>query len=219
MIRLPFVLAVSVAIAAHGAQQNPGERDLLALSAATAGDSLPPLWQRRAVRGSTSPTATIREDGSGRFLSIRGEHQAAWFALDLRRQPLARSGMAQLEYRLPVVPAGSDLTVRDRSDAALRLYFVFESPRRLLPGARLVMYSMGTVNSGVRVQRTHTVCDIRVPQSRGQSWQSFVVSPASDAARDCGWKDGRIVAVGMMQDTDQTGSPAEAHIRAIVWRE
>ncbi|WP_082821502.1 DUF3047 domain-containing protein [Gemmatimonas phototrophica] len=219
MTRLPFALAVSVAMAAHGAQQNPGERDLLTLSAATASDSLPPLWQRRAVRGSTSPTSAIREDGSGRFLSINGERQAAWFALDLRRQPLARGGTAHLEYRLPVVPAGSDLTVRDQSDAALRLYFVLESPRRLLPGTRLVMYSMGTVNSGVRVQRTNTVCDIRVPQSRTLTWQSFVVSPANDAARDCGWNEGRILAVGMMQDTDQTGAPAEAHIRAFVWRE
>ena len=193
--------------------------DLLALSSATVGDSLPPQWQRRAVRGSRSPMSKVREDHSDRFFSISGQRQAAWFVLDLRRQPLARDGTATLEYRLPVLPAGADLAIAARSDAALRLYFVFESARRLLPGRRMLFYSLGPVNDGPRVKREGSLCDIRMVGTSSTVWKRMVVSPASDAARDCGWEDSRIVAVGLMQDTDQTGARAEADVRALTWRD
>lgn len=195
------------------------ERELLALSSARVGDSLPPQWQRRAVRGERSPSSVVREDGGERILAISGQRQAAWFVLDLRALPLSPDGTATLEYRLPVLPAGADLAVTARSDAALRLYVVFESARRFLPSRRVLFYSLGAVSGGQRIKRDDGLCDIRVPAASSTSWQRLTVSPAADAARDCAWRDGRIAAVGMMQDTDQTGARAEADVRALVWRD
>lgn len=196
-----------------------GEIDLLTLATANAGDSLPPRWQRRAVRGSRSPSSAVRDERGDRFLSISGNRMAAWFVLDLREQPLSPDGTATLEYRLPVLPAGADLAVTARSDAALRLYVVFESARRFLPTRRVLFYSLGTVSAAQRIKRDDSLCDIRLPTASSTSWQRLTVSPAADAARDCAWRDGRIAAVGMMQDTDQTGARAEADIRGLVWRD
>ena len=193
--------------------------DLLAFASATVGDSLPPQWQRRAVRGSRSPMSEGREDHSDRFFSISGQRQAAWLVLDPRRQPLARDGTATLQYRLPVLPAGADLAIAARSDAALRLYFVFEIARRLIPSRRLLFFSLGPVNDGPRVKREGSLCDIRMDGTSSAVWKRMVVSPASVAARDCGWEDSQIVAVAMMQDTDQTGARAEADVRALTWRD
>ena len=195
------------------------ERDLLALSSANVGDSLPPQWQRRAVRGSRPPSSAVRDDGGERFLAISGQRQAAWFALDLRPEPLTRDGTATLEYRLPVLPIGANLTIAARSDAALRLYVVFENARRFLPTRRVLFYSLGTVSGGERIKRDDRLCDIRLAASSSTTWQRLTVSPAADAARDCGWQDGRIAAVGIMQDTDQTGARAEADVRALLWRD
>jgi len=198
------------------------ERDLLALSSATVGDSLPPQWQRRAVRGSRSPMSVVRDERGERgerFLAISGQRQAAWFALDLRHQPLSSDGTATLDYRLPLLPTGADLTIAARSDAALRLYVVFESGRRFLPRRRLLFYSLGAVSDGPRVKGDDSLCDLRLVGTSTAAWQRLVVSPTADAARDCGWKSDRIVAVGMMQDTDQTGARAEAEVRALIWRD
>lgn len=195
------------------------ERDLLALSSATVGDSLPPQWQRRAVRGSRSSMSVVRDERGERFLAISGRRQAAWFALDLRQQPLSPDGRATLEYRLPLLPIGADLALPARSDAALRLYVVFESDRRFLPSRRLLFYSLGAVSDGPRVKGDDSLCDLRLAGTSTTAWQRLVVSPTADAARDCGWKGGRIVAVGLMQDTDQTAARAEADVRALTWRD
>ena len=118
-----------------------------------------------------------------------------------------------------MLPAGADLAIAARSDAALPLYFVFEIARRLLPGRRTLFYSLGPVNDGPRVKREGSLCDIRVIGTSSAVWKRMVVSPASDGARDCSWEDSLIVAVGMMQDTDQTGARAEADVRALTWRD
>lgn len=195
------------------------ERDLLVLSSASVGDSLPAHWQRRAVRGARSATSIVRDEDGDRFLAISGQRQAAWFVLDLRGRPLPPNGTATLEYRLPVLPAGADLAITTRSDAAVRLFVVFESARRFLPSRRVLFYSLGAVSSGQRVKRDDGLCDIRLPATSTTTWQRLTVSPAADAARDCAWQDGRIAAVGMMQDTDQTGARAEADIRGLSWRD
>ncbi len=195
------------------------ERDLFALASAAVGDSLPAQWQRIAVRGQSSPRSVVRDNRGERFLSISGSGQAAWFVLDVRRQPLSHSGAAAMEYRLPLLPAGADLTIAERSDAALRLYFVFEGTRRFLPSRRVLFYSLGALSAGPRVKRDDNMCDIRLSAVSTSGWQRLAVSPAADAARDCGWGDGTIVAVGMMQDTDQTGARAEADVRSLMWRE
>ena len=96
---------------------------------------------------------------------------------------------------------------------------MFEIARRLLPGRRTLFYSLGPVNDGPRVKREGSLCDIRVVGTSSAVWKRMVVSPASVAARDCGWEDSQIVAVAMMQDTDQTGARAEADVRALTWRD
>ncbi len=217
MTRIHQLFAATVAMIAIGGVSLPAERDLLLLSGAVVGDSLPPRWQKRVVRGSRTPLSTIRNDGGERFLSISGQGQAAWFALDLRNQSLSREGVATLAYRMTVVPKGSDLAIAERSDAALRFYVAFEGTRRFLSNPRLLFYSLGTLSNGPRVLRSGTLCDIRLARTSSTAWQQLVVTPAADAARECGWTDGRIVGVGVMQDTDQTGSPAAADLRALIW--
>ena len=199
-----FVSALAIGVCLVGTAVR-AERDLLALSSAVVGDSLPPQWQRIAVRGWRSPESVVRDARGDRILSIRGEGQAAWFTLDLRRQPL--------------LPAGADLAIAERSDAALRLYFVFEGTRRFLPSRRVLFYSLGAFRSGPRVKRDDRMCDVRLSAASTSGWQRLAVSPAADAARDCGWEDGLIVAVGLMQDTDQTGARAEADVRSLLWRD
>lgn len=211
------ICGVSTPIAS-ASRPSRAETDLFTLATANVGDSLPPQWQRRAVRGSRSPASVVRDDGGDRFLAITGQRQAAWFVLDLRGQSLASDGAATIEYRLPLLPIGADLAVAARSDAALRLYVVFESAHRLLPNRRVLFYSLGAVSAGPRVKRNASLCDIRMTATSTTEWLRLTVSPAADAARDCGWRDGRIAALGFMQDTDQTGAPAAADIRGLVWR-
>lgn len=69
------------------------------------------------------------------------------------------------------------------------------------------------------MKRDGHLCDLRLSVTDSTAWQRLVVSPAADAVRDCGWQGGRIVAVGMMQDTDQTGVRAEADVLALIWRD
>jgi hypothetical protein len=218
MLAVRWILTVVTGLLLDGGAQGAAERDLLGLSSAAAGDRLPPDWQDRPVRGARAPTSVVRVQGQGPLFSISGQGQAAWYGRDLRGDPLASNGTAILQFRTPILPVGADLTRSAQSDAALRLYFVFDAPRLGLRRPRTLFYSIGAVPRGPRTTVADRICDIRVAHADTASWQQLSFAPASDAAAHCQWTVERIQAVGIMQDTDQTGAQAAVEIRAFRWR-
>ncbi len=190
--------------------------EYLALSPDLIGRPFPLDWHSRAVRGQQSPQSLIVADTERPAWRIAGAGTGAWFYRDLRRDAPARIDVLRVEFRILAAPVDADLSRPDRSDAALRFYVIWEDARRLLPRRRLVFFSYGNTTGGTsRIQRRNDMCDIHRPATASNTWRIDTLDFTSGARESCGWEAGRVVAVGLMQDTDQTKSVAVVEIRTI----
>lgn len=196
--------------------------DLLTLHAASAGSALPPSWVARAVRGQRAPASTVADSAGDRYLRLSGQHAAGWFVHRLSRpvSPSASTHLA-LSWRILEAPNGADLRSPRTDDAALRLVVVFASRGLFERTPRTLFYSTGAVEppSYERASFQSTALRvIRISDTRTGEWLSTTVAPFADYERIWGGPPRDIVAVGFLQDTDQTRSRAIADVRSLAWR-
>lgn len=193
--------------------------ELLDFATATSGDALPPGWTRRVVRREAPPSSSLSRSEDGFRWIIHSAGAAAWFGRDLHDEPLSGSTQFELTARIPQFPAGADLAVATRNDAAFRFFVVFENRGRVLDRRRMVMYSFGPGDAAVKVAKPNrALCDLQMSVGHTGAWRTDTVSPSRDALRYCDWRNDRITAIGFLHDTDQLRSPAAVelrHIRAV----
>ena len=193
--------------------------DLLRLGVAASGATLPPGWTVRAVRGVAAPVSRIVDSAGVRFLRIEGRGQAEWFG---QRVALVADPGARLRWRwrIPVTPAGADLRVRQGDDAAARIFVSFDTPSFFGRPPRTLFYSAGGAEPDGYTRASfvsgaqHVIRNAPPPAG---AWADVTVDPVADYARIFGRPPPRITGVGVLQDSEQTGSLAVADLASLVW--
>ncbi len=185
---------------------------------------LPAGWQLRAVGGHRAPTFRIVDDTTdGLRLSVRGRNQAAWIWRDLPAAVTDSAAMLEWSWRVLQAPTGADLRSKPRDDAPLRVFVVFGSVEQMARGkARAIFYSWGSDEPEGYAGRSPVSGQILIRRLAGRAevgsaWQAAGVRPFEDYRRFWGGEAPAIRAVGLMQDTDQTDTPAAAELRELRW--
>lgn len=195
---------------------------LLSLDGTAADRPLPRGWVVRAVRGERAPQFSIIDSAGTRALRVTGVNRAAWFVRELDAPISPSVGSLGWSWRVLRHPGGADLRRRDADDAALRVFVVFDRANRFDRVPHTLFYSSGTVEDTQYQRRSFQSSDIQVirmggPGTDGQ-WLRTTVDPFADHQRVWGGTARAIVAIGIMQDSEQTMSDASADVRALVWR-
>lgn len=213
MIDLIMFLAAGLA--------GPASTDLLALQAVRVGSALPSSWTVRPVRGQRAPTSIVADSSGERYLRLSGTNTAGWFVHHLAKPVAPSSTELTLTWRVVEAPVGADLRSPRTDDAALRLFVVFASGGFLERIPRTLFYSTGTVEPTPYERagfQSAALRVIRMTDTTTGVWATMTVAPFVDYARAWGGTPREIVAVGLMQDTEQTRSRAIADVRSLAWR-
>ncbi len=193
--------------------------DLLSLNRGHPGDALPVGWAVRAVRGQDAPSSSIVDSAGLRYLRIAGTSRAAWFVHELR-MPLPVGGRLSWRWRVPLAPVGASLSAASTDDAALRVFVVFarHGVFEMTPRALFYTISDGTppvMPAGPR--RKPLASLVAGLPLTSLSWVSVTADPIADYRRLWQADAPRIVAIGVMQDTDQTRSAAIGDLLDLKW--
>ena len=195
--------------------------NLLGLGLVDPGPGLPPGWKTRSVRGVDAPAVEITAEGADRSLRLSGAGQAAWFYRPVESLPVG--GRLRWSWRVVTAPAGATLGVKALDDSALRVFVVFGKLGGLLNrSGRVIFYSVAGADSVGYAAASHLSKRLHVFGLDGGrevgSWRDHEADPVADYVRIWGREPAEpITAVGVMQDTDQTGSRAVADLRRLEW--
>jgi hypothetical protein len=211
------VLAVQTPLAAQGAA-DPAQ-DLLGLEAAQPDATLPPGWITRAVRGQRSPMSRIVDSSGVRYMRVSGRGEAAWFVRQLPAPLRASAGRMHWTWRAPVSPSGADVGMPGTDDAALRVFVVFGRHGNFLRKPRVLFYSLA--DGTPTAHRTSSPFGVRVAARPADTrdWMMAATNPFDDYRQLWGDAPPPIIAVGVMQDTDQTRSAAIGDVMHLHWRD
>lgn len=208
--------------AARDRAQLSDSTNLLLLDGATAGRPLPRGWVVRPVRGEQAPQLSLVDSAGARALRLTGVNRAAWFVRELDVPIAPSAGSLAWSWRVLKHPRGADLRRRETDDAALRVFVVFERTNRFDRVPRTLFYSSGIAEDTLYRRRSVQSSDLHIirmggPDTDGR-WRRTTVDPFADYQRVWGGAARAIVAIGIMQDSEQTMSEASADVRALVWR-
>lgn len=197
---------------------SPG--DLLRLDQAGIGSGPPPGWQVRPVKGRAAPDVEVRKEEADRVVRLSGAGQAAFFYRDLRREMVPEGSELHWSWRVTEAPLRADLRHRDTDDSPIRVYVAFGNPGALLGGSgRVIFYSFGNGEPDDYARRSHVSGRLHIVRVDGAAergeWREHAVDPEADYRRIWRRDPPAITAIGVMQDTDQTGERAVAELRRL----
>jgi Protein of unknown function (DUF3047) len=222
---LASLVCAAAALTSHASGQAPRpggafRADLLGIARDTAAGALPAGWRVRAVRGAVAPVSQIVDSAGARFLRISGTKRAAWFVNELNTPLRAQTGTLHWTWRAPVSPEGASASSSESDDAALRIFVVFERHTRFARTPRALFYTLGDGDApeAAMASRGPLVSITAGRPSASRRWVDVAADPARDYVRVWGRAAPRIVAVGVMQDTDQTMHAAVGDLLNLEWR-
>ncbi len=196
--------------------------ELLALDGSLPSAALPTKWQIRAVRGKQAPVTSIVDSGAIRFLRISGTDRAAWFVRELETPVDADGGELRWTWRAPLAPAGANLNSPATDDAALRVFVVFARRGLFALRPRAIFYTLADGEARPASTTTNKVASVAAiavgRPAAARDWVQVTANPARDYRRIWGAEPPRIVAIGLMQDTDQTKTAAIGDVLRLQWR-
>lgn len=196
--------------------------DLLGLGAAPPGPGVPPGWNVRLVRGQSAPlTEVVREEGASVF-RLSGAGRAAWFYRELSPELAESPGSLDWSWRVVDAPLAADLRAKETDDSPVRVYVVFGKPGLFNRAGRIIFYTFGNAEAVGYSQPSHASDKMHVIRVDGADarrvWRDHSVDPFADYRRIWHRDPPPITAIGVMQDTDQTGERAVAEVRRLEWR-
>ena len=203
-----------------GAQHGPAPGvDLFALASASANASLPQGWQTRAVRGQRLPMSQIIDTSGIRYMRFSGQGQAGWFVRELPIPIIESQGRLHWTWRAPLAPRGASVAASATDDAALRVFVAFGRHGRFMQRPRVLFYTLA--DGELKPDRPDAPFGVRIAgrPSLARNWTGATADPFGDYRRIWGGAPPQIVAVGVMQDTDQTGSAAIGDVMNLFWRD
>ena len=211
-----MALLPGTAVSSDGYRRCPD--DLLSLANGGSPQALPPGWTVRAVRGFREPLSQVVDSGGTRFLRLSGSGRAAFFVRKLEMLRPANAGRLAWTWRVPVTPAGGSAATPATDDASLRVFVVFERHAAFAPAPRALFYTLGDGDAPGTTARAAVQSINAGRPVAARHWVDVHAEPGRDYERIWGAAAPRIVAVGVMQDTDQTGSAAVGDLRRLEWR-
>jgi hypothetical protein len=224
-------LAVAVA---HAAEPSIGAAPLVTpFSVGTPGPALPAGWQPVAITDRKRPTEYDLVSNQGVVvLHARADAAASVVAhrvaFDLRAAPVV-----EWRWRIANLIEGADNRVAAQEDSPVRLIFEFDGDKSKLsfgdraifmasraasgnelPYATLMYVWSNTLPIGAVVPNPHTRRVQMVVAASGAAdvgrWLTLRRNLLEDYVRAFGEPPGRLTAVGVLTDTDNTGKQAEA---------
>ena len=191
-------------------------------------------WQGVALNTRKRPTVYALEGQGEQFrIEARAESSASLFlhpaAVDLRRTP-----EIAWRWRLRLQPVAPDITLAGREDSAARVVLCFDGDRkrlsraermtlaladrlagRAMPFATLMYVAapglpVGTLVPSPYTRRVQMIVVDDAPATPDGGWRRFRRDVVSDYRRAWGELPGPLTAYGVMTDSDNTGSRAEA---------
>jgi hypothetical protein len=209
--------------------------DVQAFSANAAGSSPPRGWQPWIINRAKAPTlyALVPDPATGAVvLQARAERSASGLKQRLDVDPLQRPVIAW-RWRVVELIAGADNQDRHSEDAPVRLMLFFDGDKARLPVREQIVMETAQLLTGqelpfatlmyvwenrfapetlLRNAFTDQVRMIVVGTGRDRigTWKSFQRNYVADYRRAFGADPGRLVGIGLMTDTDNTGETIEA---------
>jgi hypothetical protein len=200
-------------------------------------------WQGFAITRAKARTEyeTAVDPATGRVvLAARAMHSASGLKQRLDIDPAMRPRVAW-EWRVVQLIQGADNTDRDAEDAPVRLLLFFDGDHSRLPAREQMLMEMAQLVSGRKMpyatlmyiwenrQPVGTVIDSahtgRVKMivagsgvDRLGQWARFERDYVEDFRRAFGEAPGRLIGVGVLTDTDNTGGTVEAYYGDIALR-
>ena len=156
------------------------------------------------------------------MLRLSGAGRAAWFYRQLSPELAESSGSLDWSWRVIEAPPDADLRAKDTDDSPIRIYVVFGKPGLFSRAGRIIFYTFGNVEPRDFSQPGHGSDKLHVIRVDGADerrvWRDHRVDPFADYRRIWHRDPPPITAIGVMQDTDQTGERAVAELRRLEWR-
>jgi hypothetical protein len=193
---------------------------------------LPAGWQQQALSSRKKLTDyRLTQEGGSQVLHARARDAASMLLCD-RVPDLKAFPRVRWQWKLGRLPTQADNAVASREDSAARLIFMFDGDRSQLslrdrtvmrmaktlsgqemPFATLMWVSsavapVGTLVSNSYTRRVQMLVAARAQDGLGR-WQSFERDLVQDYRRAFGQAPGRLIAYGVMSDSDNTRSEAE----------
>lgn len=204
-----------------------------ALFSPSAPGTVPKGWAKVPINDSKTPTEyTLVREGDQTVVHSQAKSAASMFMhegnIDLSKTPIVR-----WRWKVGKIPAGADNSVASKEDSAARLVFTFDGDRATLPFFERTKMSVADSLSGQELPYatlmyvTSSVASVgqRISNPHTKRIQMFVVGKAEDAVgrwvsmeRDVesdyrsafGEAPKKLLAYGVMSDSDNTGTEAEA---------
>ena len=194
---------------------------------------MPEGWQPFKINAKKKPTAyRVVTEGDQAVLHARAEASASgWYrtaAVDLGERPVMR-----WSWKVSGLVPGADNSAAGREDSPARIVLAFEGDKQKLPRAdravlrlahklsgqnlpyaTLMYIWSGAAPVGTVIANPHTRRIQMVVASSGAAgvgtWQTLSRNVVSDFRQAFKEEPGRLLAFGVMSDTDNTGETVEA---------
>jgi hypothetical protein len=234
--RRPAVLAAAALLSGCAAlQPAPPTASVAAFSLNAEGADAPRHWQPLVITRAKAPTRyhLVYDAQAGAVVvHARSERSATGLRQALDVDPATRPRVAW-RWRVQDLIAAADNLDRHAEDSPVRLLLFFDGDKRRLPARDQVALEMAEMVSGQGVpyatlvymwenrQPVGTVIDSahtgRVKmvvagsgRDRLGQWKQFERNYVADYERAFGEPPGRLIGIGIMTDTDNTGAEVEA---------
>jgi hypothetical protein len=235
-LRLAATLLTAAALAGCAAfGPAPPTNEVAAFSANREGAAAPNGWQPLVITRAKAPTRyrLVYDERAGSVVvHARAERSATGLKQALDVDTAARPRVAW-RWRVQDLIAGADSLDRHAEDSPVRLLLFFDGDKRRLPARDQLALEMAEMVSGQSVpyatlvylwenrQPVGTVIDSahtgRVKmvvagsgRDRLGQWKQFERDYVADYERAFGERPGRLIGIGIMTDTDNTGAEIEA---------
>ena len=210
-------------------------------SAAASAGGLPEGWKiYRLLRFKPLTAYELVKDDGTQVVHAKADSSASGLeqhvSVDLRDYPVA-----EWRWKVPKLIAGADNTVPSQADAPARVIFIFEGGRDRLPASEVMNYDLAKALTGnplpyatlmyiwepdrnegdiiTHYNTTRVKMVVAGNSSRDLSrWHDARVNVLEDYRRAFGEEPPRVKTVGIMSDSDNTGSNIEAFFGDIRFR-
>jgi hypothetical protein len=232
-----FLLVLAVLLAGCASTPPPGEAwpDVQPFSANAAGGKVPKGWQPWIINRAKAPTVyqLVKDAGTGQVvLRATAEQSASGLKQRLDVTPADRPLIAW-RWRVVDLITAADNQDRYSEDAPARLMLFFDGDKATLPAREQMLMETAHLLTGqelpyatlmyvwenrfaketvLRNGFTHQVKMIVVGTGRDRlgTWKTFERNYVDDYRRAFGSDPGRLIGIGIMTDTDNTGESVEA---------
>ncbi len=176
------------------------------------GPGLPDGWDLRRARGRPAPVYAVTDEAA---LHVEGAGAVGYAVFELPERLPPATGVLTWRWRTATALPGADLRDRRRDDSPVRVLVVFRDRRTLFytwAGAERVDEWFASWTGSSRI-----VWVLRTANDADGTWHAERRDPFADYRTAFGRDPPAVVAVGIVQDTDNLGHPASAEVADLAW--